>query len=846
MKKKWIQNGIATVTATTLLVGTVALFPTGGPVSAAAATTQATASLASKIVKLNASSTLYIRDVNFLMQDKGKVLAFSVAITNNGSSPLDLMDYWLRVKSKSGKTFKAVVVEGDKEKQSVAPKSTTYVTYYAVVDTPTQLKDLSFNVIKWDFTVANYERTLGTIQYPANSTDQVAAFKDKVMLINNGKIRGAVKQTLITKDATNGYLTVNFLLENVGQQAIDISKLNFFVQTQGLSVYSVTSSSTDQTMLQPKERKIITLRATLPVAVAGKPLSFVVAQNDEASKVLLGAGNFALPAAATLSATPVGKTRSIFLGGTTINTQAGSAFVTQGATKNEISLEYKMTNSGAQDIKFPALDFFIVTKSGTSYPLSYTKEENASILPGIENTITLSGSLPSTVKVEESQLVMKSTATEKEKSYVISNYLIRTASQQGGVGSSFAYNDYGIKLNSIDRSPYEDNDMLVANLTITNNSDVTKQIPSLGGYFMVNGVKVGTEKKAVALDNAITIAPGASAEFIVNTEIPYTTTFNNITFVSTEPVQDKAGKQLYQFTGQRINEASLASSETPYVISNVGKKSSTKILRTAVFTGELKNNFYAEFEVTNNESRAALISKLGGYIKDKNGIVVPIQFAEVKEKVSPGSKVLLSAWAAISKSFDTSSYSLYLGQAYTDNTSAGGGTPTTGGENTVTAATSIVVKPVAYSVSSSAPATKTELRNVNFAGYVLDLYRINAYLDVAGEFSVNGLKMVMDYTLKKDAQYEYIAGDHKVMFEFVNDDDQKVTYSKQFALTSAASGEEWLKEAITSPLSMVFQDSAIQSRITKYDNYTVNVYDVFQNTKLLVASKKLRWFSVNP
>ncbi|MBW7475011.1 hypothetical protein K0T92_09660 [Paenibacillus oenotherae] len=844
MKQKWIKYGVITLTASSLMLQGGILPST--PVLAAASKTSV--SLSSSVVKLNASAFLSIRDAHFLMQEKGKVLAFSIAVTNNSSKQLDLMDYWLRVKTKSGKSFKSTVIEADKTKTTVAAKTTQYITYYAVVDNATKINDLAFEVVKWDFSAANYERRLGLIQYPSNATDVVPAFKDTVMLINNSKLRGAIKQTFITKDASNAYLTVNFLMENVGLQTTDLTKMNFFLQTESLSVYNVSVAGTEQTTIQPKERKIVTLHATIPLAVAGKPLSFIAAQNEEASKVLLPSGVFALPQTKPTTAVAVGQTRMVYMSGTPINTKTGQVFLTQGSDKNQIALDYKLTNIGTASITNPNLDYFIVTPTGTSYPLTYAKEESGTLLPNIEKVVSLTGEIPTSIKPDTAQLLVKTAATEKDKSYIIGTYNIQTTSQEGSLGSSFAYNDYNVKLNSVERSPMEDNDVLVANITVTNNSGVSKKVPAMGGYFMVNGVKVGTEQKAIALDDSITIAPGASYDMVVYSTIPYTTNIDKITFVSTETVVDKPGKMLYQFSGQQLSNLPLRNIDAPYEINRVGKKASIKVLRSAVFQGSAKNNFYVEFEAVNNETRAAAISKLGGYIKDKNGIVVPVQFVEVKEKILPTGKVLFSAWAQIGKNFDVSDYSLTIGQAIGETTASSGASTGEGGDGsnggTVEKAP-VIIKPVSYSLTGiTNPGTKSDLKDINFAGYTLSLAKIYAFLNIQGEMTVEGLKMTLDYSLIKDQQYDYIAGDHKLIFEFVNNDATKVTHSKQFALTTAGTNEEILKEATNTPLAFTMSDPDIQSKIQKYDTYTLNVYDVFQNAKLLIASKELKWFSI--
>ena len=209
----------------------------------------------------------------------------------------------------------------------------------------------------------------------------------------------------------------------------------------------------------------------------------------------------------------------------------------------------------------------------------------------------------------------------------------------------------------------------------------------------------------------------------------------------------------------------------------IGKRSSIKIARTAIFTGDSKDTFYAELEAVNNENRAALIAQLGAYIVDKNGIVVPVQFAEVKDKLSPTGKALVSAWAAVSKNFDKSSYQLIVGQALTSATGASTGTSTggTASEGGSTDTSSVLVNPVSYALSNlNTTPTKSDFTDIQFAGFNLDLHHIIASLNVTGEFSVEGLKMAMDYSLSKDPQYDLITGDHKLMFELINNDNKKV------------------------------------------------------------------------
>lgn len=835
-KSKWIMRGGTAVVAAAILWSNapVAIQPL------VANAASAEKSLSSQVVKLSSQSTLSIRDVNFLMQDKGKVLSFTVNITNDGSKEIDLMDYWLKIKTKSGKSFKAVVRESDKEIKTIAPKTSQYITYYAVVDNATSLKDLMFEIIKWDFSVSNYERVLGTIKASSNETNRVAAFKDKVMIVNNAKVRSAIKQAFVTKDQSYGYITINYLVENVGLKPTDLTKTAFYIQTQSNSVYKVSAPDVETMTLQPNERQIITLTVKVPVAVAGKPLSLVMAQNDEASKVLLASGEFLLPSLSTTPVTAVGKERSIYLAGKPVTTSVGRASLEDKGDEAGLSVDFNLVNKGSEAITTPEFEVFIRTKSNVNYPLTYTKDETK-LLPGIKKTITLTGDIPTSVKVEEAEIVVRAVSTEKTPGYVIGTYKTTSSAQQGSLASSFQLDKYTIKLNTIQRSPLEDADMLVADLSITNNDTISRKVPSLSGYFLVNGVKVESDATAVALDDAITIAPGETYNMVVYSKIPYSTTVSKIAFAAVEPVKDKAPKVLYQFTGQSLSSIPVYAKDRAYEITNVGKKSSIKLVRNAIFSGTANNQFYAEFAVENKEARLATLSKLGGYLMDANGQVVPVSFATLKSKVLPNGKVLLSAWATLPNQFKSESYKLYIGQAL----SAGTGGATTGGEAgaTESSTASAVVKMVAYQLDGAGSAVQTGLDKLQLAGHNLSLTKLYAQLKVTGSFDVEGINLKMNYSLEKDPQYDYVAGDHKITVEFVNNDSLKATYAKSFALAAAeGSQDEVLKTGTFIPLSITFSDNAVQSKISDYKTYTVNIYDEFQGTKLLIATKQLNWF----
>ena len=214
-------------------------------------------------------------------------------------------------------------------------------------------------------------------------------------------------------------------------------------------------------------------------------------------------------------------------------------------------------------------------------------------------------------------------------------------------------------------------------------------------------------------------------------------------------------------SAQQISDIPTKQSDDTYTIKGIGKRSTVKVLRTTIFGGTTKNIFYSEFEAENNEVRSSQIAQLGGYIVDKNGIVVPVQFATVKDKLSPNGKALLSAWATIPKSFDTTSYKLILGQAISSVavhpiSISPSSTGTGQGLGREPAANPVLVNMVSYGFNASPAVISSDFNKISFAGYTLGLHNINAYMSVQGLYEVNGLKLRLNYSLAKNSDYEII------------------------------------------------------------------------------------------
>lgn len=759
------------------------------------------------------------------MQDEGKVLAFTMAYVNNDTKEMQLGDYWLRVKSKSGKTFKVTVADSDKSISSVAASSSVNVTYYAVVDQQTALKDLLFQVVEWDFNAANYERMLGQVTYDVNN--RVEPFQGKVMIYDKTKVKGAVKQYTVSQDEQNAFVTINFLLENVGFSVTDMSKAKFYIQTDGLTVFEAATDKLAEVKLQPKERKIISLYTTLPLEVASKPLSLIVAVSNT-DTITLPIATFSVPTSKPAAAAPVNQEKLIYMSGQPIHAMAKEAFASGIEGVRDLQIEYVLKNIGSTVVAQPEMEFLVKAKDGTLYPLTYAKEEGNNILPKIDKNIPLSGQVPEEIDLDASELVVYTTSSQGVR-YLLSSHEIKTVQQEGNIGGTFNYDDYEIMVNQIQRTSADDRDYIAADIQVKNIGKTIKKIPELGGFFLINGVRIGADKTtSVILDQVISLSPGQSFNYVVYADIPFTTDVSSVVFGLTEK-QGETAKTLYQFMGQFENRIPVTAPNVSYKIDKLGQSAEVSVIKSAIYEGSKTNMYYVELEYANTESRSSLPAKLGGYLTNKDGAVVPITFDLYDQKVFPNGTILVTGAGRIPKQFKHEDTVLYLGQSVGDKDA--------------------VIKASGVRMDTMLKGTQNDFSNIAVGSYLLSFRNFYPTIDsvrdnATGAIEVNGIKLAFTYDLQKAANYENNVDEHKFLLEFIDEKSDKTVYKKEKAFVLNIDDNEAfvLKEGEGQESSIILQDKDVLSTLVNYQNYTINLYHLKDDTKYLVASRELKWY----
>lgn len=314
-----------------LLLGMAALSVVSAPIAtladrAVAATSASAITSVAQVVKpIYATSKSYFNlvDVTLAPSDDGQIASFTMGINNNDSKSLDLSDYWFRLANKSGSTYSMKMSTEDAKLTSVAPNSKVYITLYAKVSESTKLEDLLFKVVKFDFSVAGYEKALGQFSFPKNYTNNVASTSYKSIYLNNTMLYTKISAASIGQSGDNNLATINFVYNNVGKKAITISKYKYYVVTSSGLMYEATPTDTSDLVMAPLQRTEVQLTASIPTKVSTSGWRLIVERDNG------GDTNVQLPVGAY----------NLKFGGTTTNTNATDTF--QYASTNG-TYEYKL------------------------------------------------------------------------------------------------------------------------------------------------------------------------------------------------------------------------------------------------------------------------------------------------------------------------------------------------------------------------------------------------------------------------------------------------------------------------------------------------------------------------
>ncbi|WP_339817972.1 hypothetical protein MKZ15_21285 [Paenibacillus sp. FSL R7-0216] len=774
-------------------------------------------------VKISAKSTVRLTDVNILNLDEESILTYTLTVKNGDNKTLDLLDYWSKVKTTSGTTYSTSLMTKDKEKKKLSAGSSTTLTYVAKVGKNIKISSLLFQVIKWDFSQANYESLKGQFKVPASYITSTPADQSKTLRVFDTPVKTMINQVAAYTSGDYNYVSVNLDLKNIGYKIFEDPKVKFVIKAASGASYpmSVDSTSTDY-KIQPQDSKTLNLMTSIPKSVKLSNMELQIVQDDETSKLSLPIATMQLPNVTNKSlAIETNVEKFIPLGTGKIAVKLTSASLLQSFDEHDLSVRLNFRNTSGSTINIPKYQFEIQTSDGYRLPISTQVMDNLTLQPLEERVLNLNVTIPANVSATKPQLFMSLPAVADSKetfSYPVGIFAVPEVQPSSNMigQTQFVQTKNGIlgaTLSSIQRLPWSDGDLVSAKVTIRNTGFKTILLPGMAGQLKVDSANMTNDTKLISTQSIGLLGAGMATDLYVVSRVPSYLDFSQLQVSLLEKIGETTTSEWVQFGhAGAIPELQSVAKGDPYKIDTPDRQEELKVLRSLVYSSSSSDLIYTELEVTNNENHQIDLSQFTGAYQSSNGQSYKASASQIETSAAPDQKSIVSLWARIPKSISTSDIKLIVGEGITDNKL----TPIKGEPNGYVNAAALELG------GTTSPTLSTTLENMDMLPYKLTVK--NAKASLTGSSSV---QLSFDYTQTRNMDYAIGEYGHKYLFEVI--DSSGHTFEKEFT------PETDLR--VTSGGSASFSINDIIYENKRSGTFQLNVYDLFDGHKVKLGSK---------
>ena len=787
-------------------------------------------------VKVTARSTVKLTDVNILSQDDGNTVTYTLTYKNNDSTPMMMLDYWSKVKTKGGTSFSPKLIAKDQEKKTVSPGSTVDLTYVMKVGREVKLSDLNFLIVKWDFSKPNYESTLGKFNVPTSYSITTPVGKTKTVRLSDSAVKVKVSGIKVYPgENKKQYVKIGVNLNNISYKLLDNPNIKWILRTPGGTNYPLTPDK-DSTgvSIQAQANKTLNLMASLSTALKLEKSELLLVEEQGEEKTALPVAALQLPEASQTNVNVAANQPNIIsIDGQPVSTLLESARVRGEDEEFDLTMQWVLKNQGKKEVKVPKYALEIRTEDGTSYPIETKALDDLKLKPGATKTIKLNSTIQGNGDTSKIKLyAMTPTTKDQSKegetsgggtsgfefSYPVGIYAIPESVTSGdGLTTETVIKNskgtFGVSVGSLQRLPWTDSDIIAAKVTIRNASAKTVQLPELEAMFTIDSARIDGDTKLIRAEGGKLLGSGMVTEAYLLTKIPSELNMSRLELTLQEKVsEEEKNDWITLSTSGLIQPLSYVGEGKTYTQGTADKETELGIRRTYVYPGSSSDIVYTEFEMTNKSLRQSGLAKLVGYYKTADGQYYKATAKQANRVPGPGQKSIVTFWAKVPKSVKTlSNMRLIVGEGVADNKFVTGEGEATAYVN----AMSFEVQPKSLSVLSS-------LNDIDLYPFKFSGSNIKAYLTGG-----TAVQIEMIYSLTQEEAVDSGEYGHKLILS-ITDGSGKV-FDKE--LTPGTD----LKTGINQTLNWSIDDTVFDK--IRGGSYRVALYDVFEGQRIRLAEQ---------
>ncbi|WNS45445.1 hypothetical protein [Paenibacillus sp. MMS20-IR301] len=844
------QVTYAALLAGTLMAGQLAGTVISPVAGAAGATKNAAVSPAAAFkfnsVPLSAGVTAVLEDVSFWSQAGGNIVSYTLKYTNSGNNSANLLQVFSRVVTPGGSVLPGNPVGTNAGKKKIGAKETLSVSYYVNVGQTASLQGVKISMLVWDSKTKGYLKQTGSFAIPASYSTAIAAGASQSTTMNDIPVSAKADSLQLYKYGGKVYAKVGISITNKGNKVLgDPGYTAYLMSASGSSFELALSSSQSGYKIQPQEKRSIYYLAEIPAYLKTDNMKLQFTQKDEALKLELPKSSYKLPAATSPDLVVAsGATKKIIVNSNTIDTQLRNANVYAQDADAVWTFQMQLKNTGNKAVTLPSYELAVKSVKGTTFPVAAKALSGLTLKPLETKIIPLTVRVPLEVEQSGLQLQMiEAVGTESAAepgatggsgtagspatagaakmtfpiAYYVIPYALRADVQTGQeYRTTNSYGSFAYSVQSLQRYPWKDDDIVAAKLRITNTQAVSLTLPELKG-----AIKLDNKNASAAADLFMTdadtkvLAPGQYADLFVLGKIPYTDDFTDLGISLTGTDNTEIVPFLDLSIKNSMNNISTIAQGEKYAISGKGKNASVQEKSTIVYEGANYNLLYTELLLSSSEKRQSKMARLQAYFRTKDGQYYEATPSQSDNGAAPGGQQLVVFWSKLPKTADYSDLSLYLGTGVNGGKLSESGQETTGFVNV----SSLLLAP-----HTNVPAGN--LLSVSLYPYTISfLASEGKHVTASEEISIS-----FNYTLQRNNIYDSGALEHKLILQIT--DPYGLSQERTLALGTD------LTEGVNNTFNFSINRNMYKS--IEGGTYQLTLYDEFQGERLKLGAQVYR------
>lgn len=756
------------VKATAILLGTILAVAPQADAAAGKTKLPQTAPVAAKKavtpignIGLGNSVSAALEHVDVWQQNGSHVVVFTLNYKNRGKSTARLLTYFPKVIMSGGSVTAANPVTRDVTKKMVGPGQSLSVTYYAKIGTGS-LSGMKVAMDVWNPKVKGYLERVGTYKLPPDYSPAAPPGASTMLKMGGTPVTVQTESLQIIKYNGKVMAKVGMYITNRGGMVwTDSSYDPYLVTRSGTAFLLHPEAGKGGAPVQPKEKKLVYYITEIPSYLKTTDLRFLWTENDETLKLALPAASFKLPAAtAPKWDIAPGSVKTLTLGGNRVDARVRKATMRASDDQAVWNIEMAYKNKGNKPAQVPAYEFAIKASEGSFHP--YAPDDKAAAItlqPKEEKTISMEISLPLNLKQDRLKLQMiepsgselpakqpsgsdESGSTQAAAPDTSGRMIVPVAyfglsyqeEHKSSIGVEYdaqTANGFAYTIESMQRLPWQDTDLIVAKLRLRNTQESNSLLlPELKVNVRADERTVLAGSEVITDEQGSLIAPGGSAEVYIMTRIPYTKNVRSLRFELFTQKDTAKTPFLTVTTSGTMQSIEALEKGKPYSIKTPGKRADAQERRTVIYDGTDSDIIYTELTLTSGEQRRVQAARLKGYFQSTDGNIYEADTVQPETAIQPGAKQSVVFWARVPKGA-ASDISLALGTAMSGGKLAEPGKDITG----VLAVKKLALNPMR-------PAASSGLTNLDWYPYNVSVTNAVGHLQEGS--STISLKVTFD------------------------------------------------------------------------------------------------------